>query len=65
MAENGIFGLSWWKRRLNKLQSKLDEINAIWESRGVVDATAEPEWTEYENTLGALADIEEVLRQYV
>lgn len=61
MAKNGIFGISWWENRRNKLQSKLDKINSAWESRSVKDTTAEPEWEEYENTLYALAEVEGVL----
>lgn len=43
--------------RLDKIEQRLIEIDAIWESRRSTDATSEPEWSEYENLLYLQAEM--------
>ena len=43
--------------KLDKIEQRLLEIDAIWEGRDISDATAEPEWSEYENLLYLQAEI--------
>ena len=52
----------WWTNRKKVLAARLEEIDKVWEARNVEDATGEAEWDEYENTLGRLAEVEEVLK---
>lgn len=43
---------------MNKKKRRMKQIDKLWEKRGVEDASAEPEWEEYESILYALAEIE-------
>ena len=39
------------RRRMTYLERRIEEIDKLWEERGSVDATSEPEWSEYENLI--------------
>lgn len=43
-------------------KARIEEINKLWEERGVEDATLEPEWEEYEYLLEADAEVQAMLR---
>lgn len=42
---------------IKKLEYKMAKIDAIWEQRGVTDATSEPEWEYYERMLSARVEL--------
>ena len=43
--------------KLDQIEQRLIEIEAIWEDRGITDATAEPEWEEFEDLSYLQAEI--------
>lgn len=46
------------KHQINKLNEDIIKIDAIWEERGVEDATSEPEWDSFERILMLKAELE-------
>lgn len=50
------------QKQVQKLKARIAEIDTLWERKGVTDATATEEWTEYENCLGLLFEYTHGLR---
>ena len=38
------------------IMKRMNDINAMWNNRNIEDATAEPEWREYESLMYVLAE---------
>lgn len=44
------------RSKMYQLFLRYNDISAIWDNRNVADATAEPEWEEFENLLYIIAE---------